>query len=204
MLQVKKFVVGVLETNCYICYTENKKCIVIDPGDCADEIKSYLEENKLDLIYIFNTHGHADHIGANPDLKNNKNKLCVHELDSIMLSDPELNLSSAIGVNFVSPPADILLKDNDTLDFDGRIVKIIHTPGHTKGSICIIVENLMFSGDTLFCDTIGRTDLPTGSDIEMKQSLEKIKKLDKNLLVYPGHGRETTLEQELKNNPYLI
>jgi hydroxyacylglutathione hydrolase len=204
MLHVKKFVVGILETNCYVCYTENKKCIVIDPGDEGIEIKSYIEKNKLDLVYIFNTHGHADHLGANPDLKNSGNKLCVHELDAPMLINAELNLSAEMFVNFVSPPADILLKDGSTLDFDGKIIKIIHTPGHTIGSICIIIENLMFSGDTLFCDTIGRTDFPGGSDIEMRKSLEKIKKLDKNLLVYPGHGRETTLEHELENNPYLL
>lgn len=204
-MNIKKIVAGPVETNSYICWTENKDCIVIDPSGDGEEIKIYLVQNKLILKYIINTHGHADHISGNKILKSYGTPLlCIHKDDASLLLDPALNDYYKVFPNdIISPPADRFLKENDIISIGKYTIKIIEIPGHSRGSIGLIIGNLFFSGDTLFCGAIGRTNILGASKEGMIRSLRKIKSLNKNFIVYPGHGRQTTLEREINDNLYL-
>ena len=175
--------------NCYIIYDEQSlEGIIVDPGDEADRILKAVQKLNLTIKYIVNTHGHADHIGANKQL------------------GPQLNLSISgyMGRVIISQPADILLHENDIISFGNCQFKVIHTPGHTPGGICLVGENIVVSGDSLFAGSIGRTDFPTGSMTDLVSSLKtKILTLDPKMHVFPGHGGPSVIEWEKQNNPYL-
>lgn len=180
--------------------------MVIDPGAEPETIFSFLSAQQLSAhcTCIVNTHGHADHIGANADLKRMlKVPLYIHRADAQMLVDAHKNLSAFISFPVVSPPADRFLSDGDVLQLGNETLTVIETPGHSKGSVCLCAKDVLFSGDTLFYGSIGRTDFPDSSDEDMRQSLQKLKTLDPNLVVYPGHGPATTLRRELEENPFL-
>ncbi|SHJ72424.1 Glyoxylase, beta-lactamase superfamily II [Anaerobranca californiensis DSM 14826] len=204
MLQIKTLVVGPIQNNCYIVSDQDKRAFIVDPGGDAPKIIEACRG--LDVLYIINTHGHIDHIGGNKGVKEAfpLGKLVIHQDDEKMLYNPNLNLSRLLGEPIVSPKADLVVKDNDILPFGDREIKIIHVPGHTPGGILIQIENFLFSGDTVFAGSIGRTDLPGG---DMKTLLNSIKgkflTLPDSLIVYPGHGEETTVEEERKSNPFF-
>jgi len=145
------------ETNTYLVWDEKtSEAIIIDPAFPAPALINELKN--LKLKYVVNTHGHGDHIGGNEFvLQNFKVPLCIHKNDAEMLSNPYLNLSNSFGIDIISPKADILLKDGDKIIIGNEVIKVIHTPGHTSGGICLHTDNLLFSGDTLFCESIGRT-----------------------------------------------
>ncbi len=206
MLKIKTLVVGPIQNNCYIVYDENKTTFVVDPGGDGSKIVSLCKENNLDVKYIINTHGHLDHIGANKDLKEAypKAELVIHADDEKMLYDPNYNLSALMGEKIISPKADITVKDQDTLDFGGRKIKVIHTPGHTPGGILLLVDDYLFTGDTVFQGSVGRTDLPGGDmKVLIKSIKEKFLNLSNKLRVFPGHGDETTIAHERDNNPFI-
>ena len=202
---VHTLTLGPMQANCYLLECEEThSAIVIDPGDDADAILDVLEKHKLNLEFIINTHGHIDHISANADLKNKASaKLCIHRLDADMIVNPQKNLSSFIGRDISSPSADKILEDGDNLEVGTIILKVIHTPGHSPGSISLLADNVLFTGDLLFAGGIGRYDFPGSSYNQIMESLNKIMELDDNLVVYPGHGPTTTIGEERDTNPFL-
>ena len=189
-MKIKALVVGPIMENCYILYDEQTlEGIIVDPGDEAISILNVVDNLKLHIKYIVNTHGHADHIGANKELGLAlKAKLAIHADDACMLTDPHLNLSENgyMGRPIISQPADIILHEGDIISFGNCNLKVIHTPGHTPGGICLVGEGVVMSGDSLFAGSIGRTDFPTGSMTDLISNLKaKILTLDENLTVFP-------------------
>jgi len=199
---MQKFVVGPLGVNAYVVADPvSKEALIIDPGAEPEKIKRFLEKNGLELKFIINTHGHGDHIGANGffDVP-----IYIHELDADFLQDASLNLSGAFGFPLISPAASRLLKDNDKIKLGSLDIEIIHTPGHTPGSVSVKVGGSVFSGDALFNSSIGRTDLPGSSQRDLLKSIrQRLLVLDDAAAVYPGHGEPTTIGREKKDNPFL-
>ena len=205
-MKIEKIVVGEMQANCYLLWDEqSKEAVVIDPGGNPGTIVDAISRNSLKVIHIVNTHAHVDHVGAN-DLIRQKTQasLFIHSADVSLLQDLELNLSQMLGrkKNFLPPTG--VLKDKDKLKLKGFDLEVLHTPGHTPGSICLYGDGRLFSGDTLFADGVGRTDLPGGNFRQLKDSLEhKILKLSDEVVVYPGHGPNTTIGKERRGNPFL-
>ncbi|MEM3579875.1 MAG: MBL fold metallo-hydrolase [Candidatus Bathyarchaeia archaeon] len=209
-MTIQMFTVGKLFTNCYIvACPETREAIIIDPGfDNASEgekIFKFIEEKALKLKYIVNTHGHPDHVCGNGIVKKQfQTPILVHEKDAFMLGTFGKVIAKFFGFNSSSPSADILLKDGDYVKFGKMALKVMHTPGHSPGSISLISEGEVFTGDTLFAGSIGRTDLPQSSESDMKESLKKLANLPDSFKVYPGHGPTTTIGEEKQTNPFLI
>jgi hydroxyacylglutathione hydrolase len=196
---VETFTVGMLSTNCYMASSkETKEAILIDPGlDFSDEAKpifDYIAHEQLKLKFIVNTHGHDDHIKANALFQQKFNvPICIHPLDAHFIETTENSKF----------PANVMLEEGNNVEFGGETLKVLHTPGHTPGSICLVGEKLVFTGDTLFAGSIGRTDFPGGSMTDMRLSLKKLSSLPDKLLVYPGHGETSLIREEKKSNPFL-
>jgi glyoxylase-like metal-dependent hydrolase (beta-lactamase superfamily II) len=184
-----------MEANCYIVADKNtKEAAVIDPGGDGARIKRALEKHGLTLKFVINTHGHGDHIGANSNLGA---PIYIHRLDGDFLSDPRKNLSQVFFFSIKSPKAERLLEEGDRITLGGLTLEVIHTPGHTPGSISLKVDGSLFTGDTLFRAGIGRTDLPDGDEgLLLKSIKEKLLVFDDATTVYPGHGDETTIGEE--------
>ncbi len=205
-MTVERIVVGMLETNCYVLFDEKtKKGIVIDPGGDFPKIKKKIEELGIVIDKVILTHAHIDHMAALDELKiYTKAEILIHSLDEKMLSQPDGNLSFLVGQGFQFPPVDGNLKENDRVTCGELELRVIHTPGHTPGGICLLGRRMLFTGDTLFHDSIGRTDLPGSSLEDMKASLGKLTSIRENVTIYPGHGPVTTLKREKENNPFLL
>jgi len=202
-LKVKKLELGFLKVNCYIL-SLNSINVIIDPGADFKIIKENLTRYGIKPDFILNTHGHYDHIGAvNEMIGYYKIPFYIHELEEPIIRDPYKNLSSFFGGNELLLKTYKLIKNNDYGYFEGLGINIINVPGHTPGSIMLNVDGVLFTGDFIFKDSIGRTDLPGGDLIQIKKSLSVLKKMDRSYLIYPGHGENTTLEQELKTNCFL-
>lgn len=197
---------GIYAANCYIAYSEDtKKGIVIDPGGDVDDIMAKIEEFNLNIKYIVLTHGHGDHIGGILELKSLIDvPVAIHKEDEYMLKDGSINLSSQMPMGTVELEADILLEDGDEISFGDLNAKVIHTPGHTPGGISLKIGNSIFTGDTLFAGSIGRTDFAGGSYEEIISSIKnKIIIYPEETIVYPGHGPATNIKLEKENNPFL-
>ncbi|RPI99320.1 MAG: MBL fold metallo-hydrolase [Candidatus Aminicenantes bacterium] len=199
-------VVGALETNCYLVYDEEtRECAVIDPGAGPEKIISAVADLELKPVIVLNTHGHVDHIGANSDIvKKYGVPLAMHAADTGMLQVSDyIELSLLLGARN-SPPPNRLLAEGDEIAVGRTSLRVIHTPGHTPGSIGFVHGGFLFSGDTLFCGGVGRTDLPGGSWKDLERSIrERILTLPEETVVLPGHGPHTTVEQERSSNPFL-
>ncbi len=197
-MEILRFVLGDLMVNSYIVKGD-KESFIIDP---ASDDKDFIKNIPANLKYIFNTHGHYDHIAGNSIVKSKTGaKLVIHKEDAKMLTDPSLNLSTFIANDFISPEADILLDEEDgKFVINGEEWKYLHTPGHTNGLTILFNEDrkIMFSGDLIFEDSIGRVDLPGGDGSKMKHSLAKIERFSSDFLVYPGHGEPFYLK-DFKN-----
>ena len=197
---------GPLATNCYLLgCRETKEAAVIDPAEESKVILDLIEDGGWHLLYIINTHGHCDHIGGNKQLKERYSaKLLIHRLDEDMLIEPQKNFSFYTGTSVQSPPPDDYLTDGMKINLGLLCLSIIHTPGHSPGSVAIKVNNTIFTGDTLFRESIGRTDFPGGSMADIMRSIkEKLLVFDDSCEVWPGHGPGTTLKHELEHNPWL-
>jgi len=193
-------------TNTYLVWDEKSgEAAIIDPASESQELINKIKNMDITLKYLISTHAHGDHIGGNESINNNFDvKICIHKEDVAALSDSTLNLSSFISSELKAPQADIILNDGDILKLGNNELKIIHTPGHTKGGICILTGNLLFSGDTLFAEGIGRADLPGGDYATLLNSIKtKLLTLDGNIIVFPGHGPSSTIEDEKVGNPFV-
>lgn len=209
MISVKTFPVGHLGTNCYIVTDENtNRKAVIDPGYKSSELLKFIEESdKNSFDYILLTHGHFDHIWFAEEIKTLTGaKVVVSSKDASFLSDGFLNLSASFGFrSFPVISCDITLNNGDTLFIGDTELTFLSTPGHTVGSGCYVSfeDKVIFSGDTLFKLSMGRSDFATGNQNELFASLKKLANLQGDFAVYPGHGEATTLEFERNNNPYV-
>ena len=206
-LTLKTLVLGMVQTNCYIVSnSENKEAIVIDPADNADQIEQYLKANDLVCKGILLTHGHFDHILAASLLAvKTKAPIHAHEAEVKLLEDPRMNASAQIRKECSLTP-EVLLKDGQSILLAGFTIKVIHTPGHTAGGVCYYFagHGILISGDTLFQESIGRTDLPTGNSKQLVEAIQdKLMCLEDQIKVYPGHGDPTTIGYERENNVYL-
>lgn len=197
---------GIYAVNCYIIYSEDtNEGIIVDPGGDVDDILDYVRENNLNIKYLVLTHGHADHIGGLKGLKEALGAIiAIHEDDVDMLKDADKNLSSVMAMGKVELEPDLLLREGDILEFGNEKAKVIHTPGHTRGSICLEINDVIISGDTLFAGSIGRTDLYGGDyDTLINSIKDKLMTYPDETKVYPGHGSPTTIGRERKYNPFL-
>jgi glyoxylase-like metal-dependent hydrolase (beta-lactamase superfamily II) len=199
--------VGPIRANCYLVYDENtKEAMVVDPGAEGARIHKEIARLELKVKYLVNTHGHHDHIGGNQYLREATGApVCIHKADSLMISSPQKNLSFFFAGQQVSSPEPYQdLEEGDILEFGGLRFKVLHTPGHSPGGICLVGHGVCFSGDTLFAESIGRTDLPGGSTEELFTSIRgKLFILAETTVVYPGHGSQTTIGHEKTDNPFL-
>lgn len=207
MLKYKQFsLLPAFETNSWLVWDEaTKQAIIIDPSAPSEKLYKFIKDNNLELTYIINTHGHADHIGGNAFFKKHFNvPIAIYTADAEMLVNSRLNLSAYVDVDISLPPADKLLNDNDIITVGEHTLQVIHTPGHTPGGICLYAKGLLFSGDTLFYLDIGRTDLPGGSyEQEISSVKNKLFTLPEDTLVLPGHGPSSSIKDEVLHNPYL-
>ncbi len=202
MMLIKSLVVGMMEANCYIVGDEStKEVFIIDPGGDYNKIKKVIDKDNLKPIAVINTHGHGDHIGADSEFGL---PVWIHRLDAEFLKDPSKNLSGAFGFLLKTKEATRLLEAGDILNIGSYALEVMHTPGHTPGSICLKEKGVVFTGDTLFCEGIGRTDFAYGSEEDIMRSIkEKLFNLDDDHVVYPGHGPTSTIGNEKTNNPFM-
>ncbi len=206
---IKKLVVGFLETNCYIVGCEQtKKAFIVDPGAESSRIIKEVRLKHLNPEYIINTHGHGDHIGANKNIKQEFGdlKIAVHANDKDMLIDASKNLSADFAMNYVSPSADLVLNGGEIIEVGDLQLEILLTPGHTPGGISIFIkkEKAVFTGDALFRGSVGRTDLPSSSGADLIRAIkEKLMVLDSGVVLYPGHGPDSTIGKERESNPFF-
>ncbi len=204
-LSIETLKVGYLGANCYIIYSsKSKEAYIIDPGGDTSLIAEKIKELSVVPLGIIITHGHYDHIAANSELKKIFNiPVYVHKDDAEFLVNSSLNGSAFFGEDVKFPAAERLLEDGAVIKNKDFELKIIHTPGHTPGGICILIGENLFTGDTLFKGSVGRSDLPGGNEKLMKESLRKLRGLSKSIKIFPGHGSQSTIGEEMKSNPYL-
>jgi hydroxyacylglutathione hydrolase len=200
-MEIKIFTRGIFQVNSYLVLNE-KEAIIIDPF----ESKEFLEGIKdYKVSYILLTHGHIDHILAVNELKEKtKAKVAIHKNDLELLNNENENMAKEFNYKLEKIKPDIILEDSQKLKFEDRDIEIIHTPGHTQGSICILIKNVLFSGDTLFKESIGRTDLPGGDfDQEINSINKRLLTLPDKTMVFPGHGPRTTIKEEKEGNFFI-
>ena len=208
MYKIDSRILGMVGTNCYLlCNMDIKECVLIDPADSQDEISRMIDESGCSLKGILLTHGHFDHIMA-ADAVRDKYGVKVYAScdEKNTLEQPHINLGEAYGLK-LSVKADVWHKDGEILKLAGFDIEAIHTPGHTEGGSCYYIREIgvLFSGDTLFCGSVGRTDFPGGSMSEIVRSIkEKVMVLPDDTKVYPGHGEGTSVGYERENNPFLV
>ena len=194
-MKVYALPLGDYQTNCYIVHEDDSKsCLIIDPGYQSEDILDVCQEKGLTIAAIALTHGHFDHVGAVKELAAETGcEVYLHEDDLTM---PPMMTAGKLYYTHT-------YTEGDVLNIAGLTVSVLHTPGHTPGSVCLKIENHLFSGDTLFAGSCGRTDLPGGSWKTIQDSLHRLAALEGNYWVHPGHGESTTLAQEKQYNPYM-
>lgn len=202
-MTVRTLILGQLSSNCYIVDC-GEVCAIIDIGDDAEKLLHYLKTYTLKPAAVLLTHGHFDHVGGVEEVRLATGaKVYIHEADSHMLNSGTANLAEQISDKPFQPVKEFeTFKNGDCITVGNVTFTVMHTPGHTSGSVCFLTENLLFSGDTLFRCSIGRTDLG-GNGEEMEESLSKLSRMEGEYRVYPGHFHSTMLSFEKENNPYL-
>lgn len=203
---VIRLVVGPLQVNCFIVADEKTKdAVVIDPGDDARDILRIIRERDLKVRYIVNTHGHFDHVGANRAVKEATGaEILIHEGDVPVLASAGKQ-AAAFGMNPVSaPPADRYIKHGDVISAGEIALKVLHTPGHSPGGVCLQEHGVVFTGDALFAGSIGRTDLPGGNLMTLLRAIKtNLMTLPDDTKVFSGHGPASTIGEERQENPFL-
>jgi hydroxyacylglutathione hydrolase len=205
-LNIAQLELGPFQANCFILHPKGRfEAIIIDPGAEPERIQAELDAHQLTIAAVVLTHGHIDHIGGGAAFAEQDVPIYIHTADAGALSDPMLSGAALFGFDQQKCNATRLLSDGDTIDIwhGEHILQVIHTPGHTPGCICLLVDECLFAGDVIFAGSIGRTDLPGGDFSAMEASLARILELSDNLTIYSGHGPATTLGNERLMNPYL-
>ncbi len=193
---------GDLGVNTYFLVNENDRAAVVDPGEDGAAVLAFAEKHGFKITACYLTHGHFDHMGCCKRLQDLGVKIYVSEKDADKLYTDK-NEGAVFGRRVEPLHADNTFRDGDVLDFEGFKLRVMETPGHTAGSVCFFTELGIFSGDTLFYENAGRTDLADGDDADMERSLAKLMAVKGDFTVYPGHGRATTLAHEREFNPYI-
>ncbi|MEA3225852.1 MAG: MBL fold metallo-hydrolase [Planctomycetota bacterium] len=209
-MKIDHLILGAYETNSYVLRQGDaaRDCLIIDTGLDAGSLPGFLTGQELNPVAMVFTHGHVDHIGGVAAVRNKfpDMKVYIHKLDAEMLTEPEANLSGMTGMPFTTEPEDFSLAEQDVVEQAGVRLLVLHTPGHTPGGICLYSEEdgVAFVGDTLFADSVGRTDFPGGSAPQLISSIkEKLFTLPDETKIYPGHGSATTIGHEKTYNPFL-
>lgn len=204
-MKYQQFVMGEIRTNCYLVYSD-KAAGIIDPGGPVDAVIDFLERHQLKPEWIVNTHGHFDHIAGNSELvKRYGIPLYIHPADRFMLTSAVDNLSRSLQQSVVSPDATGTIEEGDELVLGGETFRVLETPGHTPGGISLYTDGIVFTGDALFYESIGRTDFPGGDYPGLISAIRaKLLILPEDTLVLPGHGPGTTILHERRCNPYLV
>jgi len=209
-LRIDRLILGAFETNCYVVRKDEsaRECLIVDTGLDATDLVEFLDQHQLTPVAVVLTHGHADHIVGLAALRQRypQIKVLIHQLDAQSLTNSDANLSALAGMTFSTEPADVLLREGDMIEEAGIRLKVLHTPGHTLGGICLYAESeaIVFAGDTLFADSVGRADFPGGDMDQLIESIrDKLLTLPDKTAVYPGHGMRTTIGRERRANPYL-
>ncbi|MGN1451877.1 MAG: MBL fold metallo-hydrolase [Eubacteriales bacterium] len=205
-MEIKTITVGWNAANCYVIYNRGTcEASVIDPGGEADKILDFIREQNLKVKNIFLTHGHFDHILGVQQLKEATGaRIVIHEADAICLRDTHAALyTSILSEPFRRADPDVLLRGGERTLVGGAEMLFVHTPGHSPGSMCMFIGNVLFSGDTLFADGIGRSDFPTSDPNALARSLRELFALERDYCVYPGHGEPTSLAYEKEHNRYF-
>jgi len=201
-LTVRTFCLGDLFNNCYLIFdNKSKKAFIVDSPAPTEEVINFIQSQNLNIEFVVLTHAHFDHIGGLGSLPF---PFYIHQDDLQLLKDPQVNGSAFFDSSIVVEKKPKLYKENEPLRFDSYSIEVIHTPGHTPGSVSLKLNDWLFSGDTLFLDSIGRTDIPLASQERIIKSIkEKLLVLPLNTIVYPGHGAPTTIAREKEHNSFL-
>lgn len=202
---LKTVIVGSMEVNCYILASDrNSPAIIVDPGDDEAKIRRVLESYVLEPAFVINTHGHFDHIGCDGKFGV---PVYIHSQDAESLQDARRNFSLFVGLTYKVKSEIKTLQDEEIIKLGEIELEVIHTPGHTAGGISLLMkkpeDNILFTGDTLFCQGIGRTDLGGDEELLIRSIREKLLILPDDTIIYPGHGPSSTIGKEKSNNPYL-
>lgn len=204
--RIERLVVGPLATNCYVLESEGE-IAVVDPGGDGDRILAKVEEMDGAVRYVINTHGHVDHVAANRavlEAVGEEAGLLIHEADAEYLAQPDISFAMMVGQRIEAMSPTRILVEGDEVDVGSEKLTVWHTPGHTPGGMCLVGNGYAFTGDTLFVDSIGRTDLPGGSEVEMRASLLRLQaSLPPETMLYPGHNEPGTLARARLVNPFL-
>lgn len=205
-LIIKRLVVGSLSANCYIVgNADTREGMVIDPGGNPEVIINAIIDSGFDIQIIVLTHGHSDHIAALYDIQDETGAYVTIHIEDADFLEGRGSFSSMFGISYKTPePPDRLLREGDIVEMGNTLFTVVHTPGHTPGSICLLTENKVFTGDTLFYRGIGTTLMPGSSRRQLIDSIQtRLMVLPDDFKIYPGHGRETTIGAERKSNPYI-
>ena len=209
-MEIDCLILGAYQTNCYILRDSvaAKDCLIVDAGLQAGELIDFLQEHRLNPVAVVLTHGHADHIAGVAVLRENFSdiKVYIHKLDARMLTEAKGNLSAMAGVPFSTEPAEFSLEEGTIIEQAGIKLQVLHIPGHTPGGICLYSEDegIVFTDDTLFADSIGRTDITDGNMTQLIKCIKgKLFSLPDETICYPGHGSVTTIREEKAHNPFL-
>lgn len=204
-MKIETLVLGLYETNCYIVYNEDKEAFIIDPATNADKIKESLDSHNLDLKFMVLTHAHGDHIGALAELMEAYPvPVYLHQNELTTLYDQRMSLSSLMNTNIPEKSSQLVpVEDGQEITFGQEAIRFIHCPGHTPGGMSIYIKPYLFTGDTLFYGSIGRTDFPGGNYPEIIASCHKLISYPSDTIILPGHGPRSLVSQEKMMNPFL-